>query len=442
MDVRERVIRRGLYVAAVLACSIGRALAQEADDPLRTTVLDDSAAPIVLQPASEQPIIIKRPKPKTDPYAAMGLGAGGLRLYPSFEIDGVATSNVNQSASAAKADAGVELKPSLRFESGWSRHKWTGSVSADILHYMGNPSLSTATGTAQTDFRLDIRHTTHADFSAGYVLTQPGRDSSALPATAAGPGRDQTINVAAGITHDFGGLEGQLKTTLSRSTFDDVALSGGGTEVNSDRNYYEPSLTLRGVLGQNGDPLKPYMQIDYAPRLHDQTFDRNGQQRNSQGGSVAIGALIDEGPIWSGDIAAVYNFRSYIDAALPNASDVGLRGNLNWRPTRVLTLTATSDVGLSETETINIGATENWSAGLNLDYALRQNVDVLAGLGLTLANTGAGIDATETAKLGFNWTLNPNMVAGVTYTGTWFNSGSGGSNFNDQRIMTSFILRK
>jgi hypothetical protein len=73
---------------------------------------------------------------------------------------------------------------------------------------------------------------------------------------------------------------------------------------------------------------------------------------------------------------------------------------------------------------------------------LRDNVDVKTGLGFTVQDTGTQYDKYTTAKLGLDWKLNPNMTAGITYQGLWFNSGSAGGDYNDQRVLTSIVLQK
>ena len=81
--------------------------------------------------------------------------------------------------------------------------------------------------------------------------------------------------------------------------YSDVALGGGGTENNSDRNYIEPQLSVRTGYGLKPG-LKPYVKLEYAPRFHPQAADRNGERRDSQGGAVYLGAAVDGRPLWSG----------------------------------------------------------------------------------------------------------------------------------------------
>jgi hypothetical protein len=391
--------------------------------------------------SQEEKLVPRKKRSSIDPYAAQGLNTGGLRLYPELEISAFTTSNVAKSATKRNADIGLELKPTLRFESQWSRHSWTGSASADVLRYGKSADLSTLTGSAETAFRLDIRRTTHADFTASYILNQSGSENSQVPSSAASPRRDHNFKTSAALTHDFGGVEAIAKLALSRSLYEDVALVGGGIENNTDRNYWEPTLSLRGSFGQNNAPLRPFIEAAYNPRYHDQKLDRHNQDRNSQGLSLTAGVTIAEGPLWTGEVGATLLHRTYADGALAAETTFGVSGHLQWKPTELTTIDATSDISQSETSTTNISAIPSWNAGLTLTQSLRENLDVVAGANIGLQSQSTGTDTTTSAKLGLNYKLNPNVVAGVSYQGTWFNSAAAGSDYNDQRLMTSVILR-
>jgi hypothetical protein len=428
---------RGVCGVALLVgnASFCAAVAQE--------VPPQSVSPIPIS-QEEAPPPRRKKRAVGNAYAAQGLaiGQGGLRLFPSLEIDGIITSNVRNSATAQKSEVGIALKPSLSFVSDWSRHAWTGSLSANVLKYVNSPDLSSASGTAQTAFRLDILRTTTADFLASYSVSQASPGNTTLPGNALTPRTDQNFAFSAGITHDFGGLEGSVTTSLARSLFDDVALVGGGTELNSDRNYWAPSIKLRGILGYAGTHLRPFAEITYNPRFHDKTLDRSGQQRNSQGASFAAGVAIDDDPVWTGEVALVDQFRAYDDPALGTVNALGLTGRMTWRPTDITTVDATSSLSLDETATANIAATKTWSTGLKVTHALRDNINVIAGTSMSLQNNGTTQSRTNTATLGLDWELNPNMAAGVTYTGTWFTSDTASSNYDEQRIITSIILKR
>jgi hypothetical protein len=428
---------RGVCGVALLvgSASFAHVHAQEIEDPAQV------ASPVPVP--QEELVVVRKKRVITDPYApiGIGIGTGGIRLFPALEIDAIIASNPQKSSTNPQAGLGLILKPSLSFASDWSRHSWTGLATGEWQRF-STDDFSTLTGSLQSDFRLDIRHTTHADFSANYDLNQTGIEDSQVPGDALNPRRDQSFGARAAITHDFGGLEGTATTSLTRNIFGDVDLVGGGTEDNADRNYWEPNLALRGSLGGAGAPLKPFAEIIYAPRFHDQALDRNNQNRDSQGLALSAGVAFDHGPIWAGELALTDLLRSYTDPALGTANAFGVTGRVTWRPTEITTIEATSSLSLGETVTAGVAATKNWTGGLNLTHALRDNLSVLAGTSLSVQDTGTGVDHTNIATLGLNWEVNPNMSAGVTYTGTWFADGNGNGDYNDQRVMTRIILKQ
>jgi hypothetical protein len=449
--VRERVIRRGVLLAAVLSVA-SVAHAQQAPSAIKPTLLDETMVdvegdalpkPLILT-ETEEPVAPRKKKVAADLNAPIGIDTGGLRLYPTLEIGSTATSNVTQSNLNSKFDFGLRLKPSIRFESDWSRHSWTGTASAELLRYAQNPDLSTLTGSVSTNFRLDIRRTTRSDFTASYVANETGLGDTSVPATAAEPRRDQNFGLGADIVHDFGGLEASAKAALTRSSFSDVSLVGGGKENNADRSYVEPSLTLRASLGDLGARLKPFAEVAYAPRFHDQATDRNGQRRDSQGLAGTLGVSFNDGPIWDGDLALAYLVRGYTDPNLATTTALGLRGRVAWSPVPPLRIEGVTSVDLAETATLNIGATRSWNAGINVSYALRENVNLLAGIGLTRSDIGTAITTNKTATAGLEWAFNPNMSAAVIYQGTWFDDGSAGAtgNYDEQRLTTSIVFKK
>ncbi len=432
----------GVSFLVLASSSFGLSAAPLVDDRVTADQVGDVPAAVLLAPELAPPALLHRAKPKPNPYDVNGFDDGAFQLRPTLQMGAVVSSNANLSATAPKADVGLELKPSFSFQSEWSRHEWRGSASADVVRYANTPEAGSLTGSAETSFRLDIRHTTHADFSASVLATQANAGSSEVPGSAISARRDTSIATAAGLTHDFGSFEGQAKTTLVRNSYGDVVLAGGGSELNADRNYVESSLTLRGTYGHERMPLRPYVEVSYDPRFHDQRVDRNGQRRNSQGAGVALGVVFDDGPLWKGDVAGNFIARSYDDPALKTAMALGVNGNVTWSPTPLWSIVASTGVSLNESEDINVAATPNWTAGLQANYSWRDNVTFRGGVSLGLSgNAGGSLDTTTVASLGADWQINPNMALSGTLQNTWFAPAIGAGAYSEQRLMSSIVLR-
>jgi hypothetical protein len=441
---------RSWFFAALLSGAASTAFAQEADDGLRleTDVNDtDIVVPPPLSPLSritigddEEPVVRKR-KSKDNPYAAQGVRAGAFLLYPSLEIGSVITSNVRNTTTKAKADIGLRLRPQLRFESDWSRHKMTGAMALEGEQFIGNKDIKSRGGNIEAALRLDVRRTTTADIDWNYSATSTGLESNELPATATGSRLDQNFGVNAAVTHDFGSVEGRLRIGLARRLYGDVDLKGGGKEDNSDRNYTQASISLRGAL-KTGGILQPFVEAAYQPRIHDKTFDRNGLKRSSQGFLLAAGVTINDDPIWNGDVAATLELRDYSDSSLETVLAPGVAANLTWRPTDLTRFEFNAGASLAEAASAGVSATQNWTAGVKATHSLRENLDIYAGLRGEFERSNSDTDITTIGDIGVNWTINPFVVLSAGYEGTFFNGAAAGSNYEDHRLLTSIILRR
>jgi hypothetical protein len=441
-------------MAVTLMCGVATAaFGQEAVDALRmdTDVGADIDADGVLPPPPPPPARItigddnvdtpRRRASIEDAYAAQGLPAGAFRLYPSLEIGSVVSSNPRLVSAGAKPDIGLRLKPQLRFESNWVRHSLTGSASLEAQQFVDNKDIKSITGSVQGALRLDVRRTTRSDIDWNYSAISTGIEDSELPATATGARLDHTLGVAASVTHDFGGIEGRLRFSVARNLFGDVDLSGGGKEDNEDRNYTQLSFAARAGL-RNGAMVQPYGEIAYEPRVHDNKLDRNGVARNSQGLRLSAGVTIADDPIWSGDIAANLELRDYTDDSLATALVPGLVADVTWQPTDLTRFEFNAGASLSETVAAGSSATKTWTAGVTATLALRENLDLSAGIRAELERSSGQSTLTTTGTLGMSWTLNPSLVLGASYEGTFVNGATSGDDYTDHRLLTSIILRR
>jgi hypothetical protein len=441
---------RNLCIAALLCGAASTAYAQEADDGLRLETDVNDADAVAPPPAAglsgitigddEEPVVRKR-KTSENPYAAQGVRSGAFLLYPSLEISSVVTSNVRNATTKAKADIGLRLVPQLRFESDWSRHSLTGTVSLDGQQFLDNSDIKSRGGNVQAVLRLDVKRTTTADIDWNYSATSTGLESNELPATATGSRLDQNLGASAAITHDFGGVEGRLRFGLSRSIYGDVDLTGGGKEDNADRAYTQASVSVRAAL-KTGGLLQPFAEAAYEPRIHDKKRDRNGLRRSSQGFRLAAGVTVADDPIWTGDVAATLELRDYSDSSLETILAPGVAANLTWRPTDLTRFEFNAGASLAEAASAGVSATQNWNAGVKATHSLRENLDLVAGLRGEFERTNSDTDVTTIGNVGVNWTINPFVVLSASYEGTFFNGAVAGSDYQDHRLLTSIILRR
>ncbi len=414
-------------------------LAQAQVAPSEDIYGNERAAPGLVKPPDEADAVPVRPlakKPKPDPYSVTGLDDGVFSLKPSLEIGSVASDNANLSATDRQTGLGYYLKPSLSFATNWPVNEWTGSVTGNWLSVPSGNAINSLSGNAETDFRLDIRRSIYADFSATATVSQSPAGQNQVPLNATSSRQDWTAVTSAAITNDFGPAQATAKFGISRSEFGDVALSDGTTQSNTAMNYTEPSATLRGSFDFRQAPFKPYVELAYSPRFHDE----NGDARNSQGASASLGMIFDDGPIWKGDIAVVGLARQYADPSLGTVFNAGLNGSVTWSPTPLWSVVGSSTTELNESELAGVAALPSWVFGINATYAARDNLFFHAGTSLTLASNGSGLDQTTTASLGADYMFTTHVGVTGTAQSTWFNSSLSPS-YDEQRLTIGVLLK-
>lgn len=429
----------GLMASAALAQST-LPLRPAADDAASTGDDWQTVTAVNTLPVAEAVARRKRTS-AADAYAPVGIGSGSLRLYPTLTVGGIATSNLGRKASHREAGAGLALKPALRIESDWVRHSYTSDTRGDFAFYAANSDLDSRDFSTAHDLRLDVRRGTTLDVAARYALSQSGLEDSNVPETAVGYQTEHTFATSAAISHDFGPVQGRLKTGATWRRFGDVKLSGGGSQDNGDRDYVEPSLTLRASYS---DPpvFKPFAEVGYAPRYHRQKEDRNGLRRDSKGYTAALGVAIDEGPIWTGEAALTYLHRDYADPALDSNGAFGINGNLTWSPAELTRIVASAETSIGESTSATSSGSRDWSLNIEASQALRDNVDLSAAAGIEFSKSDGGTDVTYDAGLALSWKMNPALAWTAAYDVVWLKAADGSRDYTEHRVTAGVTLSR
>ena len=396
--------------------------------------------PPALPPLPEQPV--RRRAETRDQYVPLGIPAGAFRIFPELRIDGVVTDNVDQTKHGKVADTGLRIAPSIRLQSNWVRHSLTFSAAGEHIFYNKTPEQNDTGIDVNTALRLDIRRRTNLELTAAYALDQTPSSNSQVPNAAVGKRSDHEASFTSALTHRFNRLTATVRAEARWLIFGDVALQGGGKENNADRDYVEPRLALR--LGYEVSPaVQPFVELAYNPRIHRLRVDRSGLRRNSHGFSATAGIVFNESEIWSGDIAVVFQARTFRDSALDDIISVGVAGNIVWRPSQLTTVTFNSASTIDETATAGQAGIRTYTAGLNVAHTLRQNITLSAGLGIEYEDIigTSQDDLTFSARLGLSYILNRDMELTGGYRFTRQKSGTPGDGYTENRLTVGVRFR-
>jgi hypothetical protein len=402
-----------------------------AETVLEITPLDPQTPATAAIVPEEPPPPPRRRVRLQDPYAPQGIGNTGLRLYPSINVGAVYSSNVNESEDDPISAKGLQLRPGLRLESNWIRHSLNAGLDGRLISYQGEDDYDTRTLDVFQRVRLDVRRHTTATLDARYALDQSGGDEST----------EHTLSGSLALSHDFGPVVATLKAGATGALYEDVDLPGGGSEDNSDRNYTEPSLSIRTTYNQS-QAIRPYVEASYSPRIHRDEFDRNGLARDSQGYGITAGFEIAAEPLWSGDLGLTYLHRNYKDQSLDSASAVGLVGSLTWSPTELTSVVMGAGTTLGETTSATASSTTTWTASVDVTHGLRDNVDLQAGASVEIEDLDGAADKTYDVNLGLSWKFNPTLSWTAAYDLTWLDAAAGGEDYVEHRVSTGLTVSR
>jgi hypothetical protein len=356
-----------------------------------------------------------------DPFAPTGIEAGGLTLYPSITIGPVFTSNASASPDGS-ADAGISIGPALRIESDWIRHSYTADFEGDFDFYARNSDLKSRDVDATNTLTLDVRRDTSLALTASYVVTQSGLEDNDVPSDAVGYQTEHIVTGSAALTHGYGPLEFELAAATSYNKYGDVKLEGGGTQDNSDRDYYEPSAGLR-VTYVDPPVLKPFAEVAYAPRRH-------------------LDLTIAGDPIWQGDLALTYLWRNYADPSLESQSILGLNGSLTWSPTELTSIVFSFETNLDETTNPDASAARSWEIDVEATRAVQDNVDLIASGSVQISDEDGPTDVTYDAGLGIEWRMSPVLAWSAAYDFTWLDAADGERNYTEHLVTAGITLSR
>lgn len=421
---------------SVLAYSGYDSINREAEERRRLSLL---AATGQLPPVEDE-IVLRRTAAQTDPFAPVGIRRGGFVLFPELEVGSVYSSNVAATVQNRRDDVGLRLAPKIALRSDWDRHALAFEGQGELVFWDDEREQNINNGSAAVSGRVDIRSTTTLDWSGGVGWSQTTVSDPEVPDTAVSPRTDTAYNVLARLTHVMGRIVTQTTAAATWFKYGNLDLAGLGVEDNEDRDYVAPSIGLR-VGYQMSDAVQPFVEVTWSPRLHDLRVDRNGLRRDSQGVVIRPGITFNDGSIWSGEVAARYEYRDYEDPLLASQSALGLDANVSWNPTELTTVQFLAASQIEESADLLVSGSINYTAGVLVTHQMLENVALEAGL--SVGYTDYDDFSNETgfgATLGAAYAIHREveLTAGYEFTSS---TPEGGETTSEHRISSGLRFR-
>lgn len=375
-----------------------------------------------------------------DPFPAIGTKIGSFLLFTALESDYDYNSNLFASPEAV-GDSALEVRPSARLASNWSRHALEVRASGDLSFHDRYSSEDDRAYLVEGLGRLDVTSDTNLQ---GLIAHEFGQESrSAINAESAGTRPNIEVTRYRGaFNHTFNRLSVQLRgniidTSYSSNIFD------GQVQSNADRDYtlYEQAIRPRWEFSPY---LFAFADIAFNQRDYSIAAFSDGILRSSTGERYRAGVSFgDVSQVLRGTFSLGYGHQEIDNHLLPPVDGLLIDSDLAWliTPLTVLQFTASSEV--AETTTTDSPGVMERTYGLELRHSFTRYLVGSAGLGYMTRNF-VGTDINEeqfSAGVGSEYYLNPWAVLFARYQHTDFQSSLPQASYTLEEVQAGIRLR-
>ena len=316
----------------------------------------------------------------TDPFGPTGVYVGSFLVKSAVEIYGGYSDNPARLIQP-KGSAFYRIAPEVLAATNWSRHSvivdLRGSFDGYDQTFPSAPLQSSPSPvnvdridfTGKIDGRIDVSRDTRIN---SQIRLSVGADNPGSPNNQAGLTRFPlftTLGGTLGVEQDFNRLQVKLDALVDRVKYQDSELTSGISTSNADRDYIR-----YGGLGRVSyevlPGLRPFTEIQGDTRVHDETPDRFGYLRNSNGGYVKVGTTFEFTRLITGEASIGYTARSYSDPRLNNLTGLLTAASLVWTATPLTTVRVFSTTSIDETTVPGVPGvlTRTYTAQVDHDF--------------------------------------------------------------------------
>ncbi|MGX9391380.1 outer membrane beta-barrel protein [Nitrobacteraceae bacterium UC4446_H13] len=381
----------------------------------------------------------KRLKPDDDPFGAVGDYVGSFLVKGAVEIGGGYDSNPGRFNDKERGSAFYRIAPELLIATDWERHSIVADLRGSFTGYdktfPSTPGVASSVPTVvdRPDFigtvkgRFDVTRDTHV---LSELRLRVGTDNPGSPNIQAGLSKYPiftTTGGSLGIEQNFNRLQITASATADHTAYQDSKLTDGTTFSNDDRNFN----TFGGIARASYEVmpgLKPFGEVQGDTRVHEVSVDRNGYQRDSNGGYAKAGTTFEFTRLLTGEVSIGYAMRSYQDPRLTQLTGLLTSGSLVWSASPLTTVKFIANTSVDETTVPGVAGVLTRTYTAEVDHDFRR---WLTGIGKFTYGTldyqnGNRLDTIYSVSGDLIYKLNRNLWVKGTLRRDWLESNIAG----------------
>ena len=385
---------------------------------------------------------------RLDAIAAKGITLGGFEFFPLMGIGEEYNDNIVKSEVLVLDDFITHVSPGFRASSNWNRHLLSLDVRTDLAFYARYSKQNYNDVTVDFKSRLDVLRDSALHFSTFFGSLHEDRQAVEQQGGIT-PTKYNALDIDTAYVHKFNRFSVGGYFDVSRRDYQNVELITGQVRNNQDRDRWNYVPALR--LGYEIQPkYELFLKGYYANIQFDQTKDRHGQERSSQGGDVVVGLDFDATGLITGDAAIGYRHRAYDDPGLEDIGGVTGWLSLQWNITPLMTIYSKITQNIGETTLKDVSGSNITAVSLGIEHELLRSLLLKLDGGYSHIQY-QGYDAsrfTDERKedryfVGFSgkYTLNRYFYMDLSYRFSGRNSNRSFNDFDQNRVFLNFVAR-
>lgn len=395
----------------------------------------------------------RRLKADDDPFGAVGDYAGSFLVKSAVELYGGYDSNPART-NVARGSPLYMVAPELLVVSDWERHALVADLRGSYTGYSNTfPPVDGVVSSAPTevdrpdftghvDGRIDVSRDTHLLSEARLRLSTDNPGSPNIQAGLAKYPLFLTTGGSFGVDQSFNRLQVTVVGNVDRTAYQQSRLTDGSSSSNEDRNFNQ-----YGGIGRVSydllPGLKPFVEVEGDTRIHDTEIDRNGYQRDSNGGYIKGGSSFELTRLLTGEASIGYTKRTYADARLQDLTGLLTSASLVWAVTPLTTVKIGSATSVDESTLAGVSGVLTRSYSAEVDHDFRRWLTAIGKFSTgTLDYQGSTrLDRFTSIEGDLIYKVNRSFQIKASIRRDWLNSNVDGASNNATVVMLGVRLQ-